>query len=55
MNSYNSLITKLEGKVYSEDLEVYRKIILRWILGKLFRKVWTGYVWHRIGPNGGLF
>jgi hypothetical protein len=29
------------------------KIILEWILGKQAGKVWIGFIWLRIGTNGG--
>jgi len=37
-----------------EFLGVHGRIILEWILGKWGGKVWTGFVWLRIGTNGGL-
>jgi hypothetical protein len=33
-----------------ENLGVDRKIILEWILGR----VWTRFIWLRIGTSGGL-
>jgi hypothetical protein len=43
----------LKGLDHSEDLGVGRRIILEWILEKYGGKLWTGFVWHRIGSNGG--
>jgi len=36
-----------------EDVGVDGKIILEWILGKQGGKVWTGFIWLRIGSIGG--
>jgi hypothetical protein len=38
-----------------EDLGIDGKIIhvLDWILGKWGGKMWTGFIWLRIGTNGG--
>jgi hypothetical protein len=47
------LVSKLRKKDLSEDLEVDGKI-LEWILGKLDGRVWTGFVWLRIGASGGF-
>jgi hypothetical protein len=30
------------------------KIILDWVLGKLGGRVWTGFIWLRVGTSGGL-
>jgi hypothetical protein len=44
----------LKGRDNSEDLGVDGMIILELILGKQGGKVWTEFVWIRIGTNGGL-
>jgi hypothetical protein len=49
-NVYNILVGKPEGRDHSED----GKIISEWILRKWGGKVWTGYIWLRIGIIGGL-
>jgi hypothetical protein len=46
-NAYNILVGK------PEDLGVDGKIISEWILGKWDRRVWTGFIWLRIGTSGG--
>jgi len=49
-----SWFENLEGREPSEDLGVDRKIILEWITGKQGGKVWTGFIWLRMGTEGGL-
>jgi len=39
---------------HSEDLDVDGKIILDWIFGKEYGKVWTGLIWLRTGTYGGI-
>jgi hypothetical protein len=39
----------LKGRDHSEDLCTDEKIILEWILGKWGGKVWTEYMWLRVG------
>jgi len=41
-------------KNYSKVLCVCGKITLEWILGKLGRKAWTGFICLRIVTSGGL-
>jgi hypothetical protein len=53
-HAYRMLVRNLEGRDHSEDLGVYGKIILKWILGKWGGKVGTGFIWFRIGTSGGL-
>jgi hypothetical protein len=40
-------------KFVQEDLDAVWKIILKWILGKYFGKVWIGCIWLTIGTSGG--
>jgi len=42
----------LRERVHSENTGIDGKIILEWILGKQGVKVWTGFVWLRIGTSG---
>jgi hypothetical protein len=44
----------LKGSGHLEDLSLGGKIILELILGKRGRKVWTGFIWLKIGTSGGL-
>jgi hypothetical protein len=37
-----------------EDLCIDGRILLEWILRKLGRKLWTGFIWLTIGTSGGL-
>jgi hypothetical protein len=39
----------------SEDLGVDVKVILKWVLIKQRRRAWTGFLWLKIGPSGGLW
>jgi hypothetical protein len=52
-NVYNIFIGKSEGKIHSEDLCVYRKIILKWVVEKEGGKLRTGFIWLGIGASGG--
>jgi hypothetical protein len=47
-------LEKLKEGDHSEDLGVDGMIILEWILGTSFGKVWTGCAWLMIGTSGGL-
>jgi hypothetical protein len=44
----------LNGRDHLEDLAVDGKIILEWILKKQVGRVWTGFIWLRIGTSGGV-
>jgi hypothetical protein len=48
---YNMVLTSLctlEGKNHLDDLGIGRRIL------KLDVTEWTGFIWLRIGPRGGL-
>jgi len=36
-----------------EGLDVYGRITFKWILEKEGEKLWTGFIWLRIGTTGG--
>jgi hypothetical protein len=44
----------LKGRDYLEHIGLDGVIILEWILGKEDGKLWTGFIWLRIGISGGL-
>jgi hypothetical protein len=44
----------LKGRDHVEDLDVDGRIILQCILGTYDGKVWTGFIWLRVGTGGGL-
>jgi hypothetical protein len=48
------LVGKPEGRDHSEDLDIDRRIILEWILGKWGERLWTGFIWLRIGTSARL-
>jgi hypothetical protein len=45
-------LENLKESYHLEDLGINRKIISEWILGKYGGKVWTGFIWLRIGTSG---
>jgi hypothetical protein len=47
-------LQNLKGRDHLEDLGVDGKIILKWILRKVGKKLWTRCIWLRIGTSGGL-
>jgi hypothetical protein len=51
MKWIKNLVRKSEGKDSFENLCIDGRIILRWILNKYCMKVWTGYIWLRIGSK----
>jgi hypothetical protein len=48
------LLENLKGRDHSEDLGVNGRIIFECILGKQGGKVWTEFIWLRIGTSGWL-
>jgi hypothetical protein len=40
---------------YGWETEIDRRIILKWILGKLGLGVCIRFIWLKIGTGGGLF
>jgi hypothetical protein len=46
-NACRALAENLKERIYLEDLGVDKKIILKWILGKLYGRTWTGFIWLR--------
>jgi hypothetical protein len=49
-NLYNLLVEQSEGKIYLlEDIGIGRWIILKLIIKKYGGKMWTEFIWLRIG------
>jgi len=46
-------LENLKGRDQLEGLDVDGRIILEWVLGDKGGKVWTGWIWLRIGTSGG--
>jgi hypothetical protein len=53
-DTHKILVGKPEGRDHAEYLGLDWRILLEWILGKCGGKVWTGFIWLRIGTSGGL-
>jgi hypothetical protein len=53
-NAYKILVGKPEGKRPLRNLGIDRRIMLKWILRKLGRKVLNGFFWLRLGTNSGV-
>jgi hypothetical protein len=49
-----SLSENLKGRDQAEDLGVYGRIILKYILEKWCGKLWIGCIWLRIETSGGI-
>jgi hypothetical protein len=47
-------VGNLKGRDNSEDVGVDGKVILKWILGKLGRVLWTEWIWLRVGTSSRL-
>jgi hypothetical protein len=48
------LVGKPERRDHSEDLSVNEKDNIRMDVEEMSGKVWTGFIWLRIGTSGGL-
>jgi hypothetical protein len=53
-NEYKIFVGKLEGREFLEVLGAHGRNTLKWILQKQGGKVWTGFMWLRIGASCGL-
>jgi hypothetical protein len=47
------MLSKFLLENHSEDIGVYRRMILKLIFETCGGSVWTGFIWLRIGINGG--
>jgi hypothetical protein len=52
-DAYRICSGNLRERDHSEDLDVYRRIIIKWIFKK-WDGAQTGFIWLRIGTGGGL-
>jgi hypothetical protein len=52
-NAYCVSVGKPKGRDHLEDVGVDCKIILEWILGKYDGRLWTGFIWLRMGTSRG--
>jgi hypothetical protein len=53
-NAFKILVGKSESKSQSKDLDVDGRIILEWIVKKYVGRVWTGFIWLKLGSNDRL-
>jgi hypothetical protein len=53
-NAYNILAGESEGKRPLGRPRCRWQIILEWILERYSGKMWTGFIWFRIGTSGWL-
>jgi hypothetical protein len=53
-NAYRTLVGKPEGQRPLGNQEVSGWIILKSIVERYCRVVWTGWIWLRLGTSGGL-
>jgi hypothetical protein len=53
-NVYKLLVRKSEGRDHLEYLGIARRIILEWILKKQGVRLWSGFMWLRMGSSYGL-
>jgi len=53
-NTHKEFVGKLEKKDHMEDLGTDGRVILKWILKKQDRVVWTEFIGCRIGTSGKL-
>jgi hypothetical protein len=54
-NAYNFFFLKsLEGRNLLEGIGVDGRVILKLVLKKLGGRVWTGFIWLRLGTSGGI-
>jgi hypothetical protein len=51
--SIQNLLGSMKGRDHLEGPDIDGRTILKWILGKEFWRVWTGFIWFRIGIGGG--
>jgi hypothetical protein len=47
-------LENLKGGVHLGDPGIHGRVILEWILKNQGVRVWTGFIWFRIGTSGRL-
>jgi hypothetical protein len=47
-------VENLKGRGYLENLHIDGRILLKLILQKYGVRVWTGFIWLRIGTGDGI-
>jgi hypothetical protein len=54
-NTYKILVGKPEGKrLFVKNRGEHWRMVLNCMLRKYGVSTWVGFIWIRIGPNGGL-
>jgi hypothetical protein len=53
-NEHSRLVENLTERDRSEDQAMYGRIILKVNFKKQDQRVWTGFIWFKIGSSGGL-
>jgi hypothetical protein len=50
-DSFRVFVEEPEGKDHLGDIGLDGVILLKWILKKQGRRLWTGFIWLRIGTT----
>ena len=51
-NMHTGFLENVKDSEQWEELGIDGRTVLEWILKKMDRSVWTGFIWLRIGTNG---
>jgi hypothetical protein len=54
VKAHRILVKKHEGRKYFIDVRTDRTVILQLILEDWGMRMWIGFIWLRLGSNGGL-
>jgi hypothetical protein len=54
IGAYTVFVGKHKGKVGLDDLGADGGLVLKWILKTGDRKVWSEFIWLRIGASAGI-